>query len=337
MNSMDIWVGHEYQAKRILVLGESWYGSFPDQLATDSGYIAAYLAGRVTDRMYSKMANACGPSRNEFWQSIAFTNFVQCIGEEAGSRPTDQAYKDAKPRLADLLKLHQPQVVWVLGEEQAKYSSPVIESMDIPVEVAWHPMRIGCTSSMLNRSWGKLLSKLSSEDSNGASGKNRKVAVTAMGPTEMVVSNDSLRRVSIMNQTAEIIKKIFGLSGELEALYPGRKFTPDGHMVGSIGEVLAAEMYNLELLPAGTETHDAIDVTGRKWQIKLTSGSSVALRSEPEWLLVMKLSKEGLVEEVFNGPGHVAWRAAGKMQKNGQCPISLQKLRSSRHQSAAHR
>ena len=29
---------------------------------------------------------------------------------------------------------------------------------------------------------------------------------------------------------------------------------------------------------------------------------------------------------IFNGPGAVAWRAADKMRKNGQRPISLKKL-----------
>lgn len=40
---------------------------------------------------------------------------------------------------------------------------------------------------------------------------------------------------------SEKVKRIYAITAELEALYPGRHFTPDGHMVGSIGEVLVAE------------------------------------------------------------------------------------------------
>ena len=37
---------------------------------------------------------------------------------------------------------------------------------------------------------------------------------------------------------SERIRRIYEITAELEELYPGRHFTPDGHMVGSIGEVL---------------------------------------------------------------------------------------------------
>src|SRR5476651_2671045 len=45
----------------------------------------------------------------------------------------------------------------------------------------------------------------------------------------------------------EPVARIYKATAELEALYPGRKFTPDGHLVGSIGEVIAAEALGLKL------------------------------------------------------------------------------------------
>ena len=54
-----IWVGPAYPSQRIFVLGESWYGDYQDDLSTDDGYIRAYLAGRVTDSLYTRIANAC--------------------------------------------------------------------------------------------------------------------------------------------------------------------------------------------------------------------------------------------------------------------------------------
>ena len=49
----------------------------------------------------------------------------------------------------------------------------------------------------------------------------------------------------------------------LEALFPGRKFTPDGHLVSSIGEAVAARMFDLRLLPASTPEHDATTANQR--------------------------------------------------------------------------
>jgi len=115
--------------------------------------------------------------------------------------------------------------------------------------------------------------------------------------------------------------------GELEGLFPGRKFTPDGHLVGSIGEVLAAHLYDLELLPASAERHDAKAPDGRLVQIKATQAKSVGLRSEPDHLIVLKLNQDGSTNEVYNGPGAPAWHQAGKMQKNGQRSIGLSRLR----------
>ena len=125
----------------------------------------------------------------------------------------------------------------------------------------------------------------------------------------------------------ELIKKIYEIVNELEALFPGRHFTPDGHMVGSIGEVLAAEHLNLELLPASYQGHDAKDKQGRLVQIKATQGDSIALRSEPERLIILKLLKDGNFEKIYYGDGKIIWESAGKMQSNGQRRITFNKLK----------
>ena len=62
-------------------------------------------------------------------------------------------------------------------------------------------------------------------------------------------------------------------------------------------------------------------------QIKATQTDRIAISSEPERLIVIKLHRDGSWEEIYNGSGAVAWNNAGKLQKNGQRPISLAKLR----------
>lgn len=124
-----------------------------------------------------------------------------------------------------------------------------------------------------------------------------------------------------------LVKQLYAVVGEFERLFPGRRFTPDGHLVGSIGEVIAAHRYDLILLPASAEAHDAKTRSGLLVQVKATQGKSVALRAEPRHLLVLFLAPSGEVTEVFNGPGSIAWAACGPMQRNGQRAIGVSKLR----------
>lgn len=128
-------------------------------------------------------------------------------------------------------------------------------------------------------------------------------------------------------QVAQKIKALYDISRDLESLFPGRHYTPDGHMIGSVGEALAASHYGLKLFPTGTETHDARARDGRLVQIKTTQVNCVSLSSEPEFLLVLKIHPDGTFSEIYNGPGALVWAHCGKMQKNGQRKISLNKLR----------
>lgn len=128
-----------------------------------------------------------------------------------------------------------------------------------------------------------------------------------------------------IQQVPEKIRAIYDIVKELEDMF-GRHFTPDGHMVGSIGEVLAAYHYDLKLLPASAERHDAISKCGKYVQIKATQSRTISLRSKPDHLIVLRLLKDGSNEEIYNGPGAIAWAHSGKLQKNGQRSIGIAKL-----------
>ena len=124
------------------------------------------------------------------------------------------------------------------------------------------------------------------------------------------------------------IKELYKITTELESTYPGRKFTIDGHLVGSIGEVIVAEHYDLSLLPNSTKTHDAVSEGGKMVQIKATQVKGISISSEPDYVIVIRILSDGSWEEVYNGPGKPVWDNAGKRQKNGQRPISVSRLRS---------
>lgn len=135
-----------------------------------------------------------------------------------------------------------------------------------------------------------------------------------------------MNTTTLQELVAEKIQLLYQISQDLEKLFPGRHYTPDGHMIGSIGEALAASFYGLDLFTASEETHDAKAPDGRLVQIKATQIQRVALSSEPEWLLVLKIHRDGTFSEEYNGPGALVWERCGKMQKNGQRSISLTML-----------
>jgi len=91
-----------------------------------------------------------------------------------------------------------------------------------------------------------------------------------------------------------------------------------GLLLGSLAEVMASYMYDLELLPGSHRYHDArCRTTGVNVRIKGTQRDRVAMYAEPDHLIVLRLAV-GRAEEVYNGPGAAPWVAAGPVAKNGR-------------------
>ncbi len=73
-----------------------------------------------------------------------------------------------------------------------------------------------------------------------------------------------------------MVARLYEIVDELETIFPGRHFTPDGHLVGSLGESLAAYMFGLTLTAASTTVHDAVTQDGVRVEIKATQRRGVA-------------------------------------------------------------
>ena len=101
-----------------------------------------------------------------------------------------------------------------------------------------------------------------------------------------------------------LIGDLFRVVRALGDACPGRPFTPDGHLVGSIGEVVAAYTYGFILERCSTEGYDATTEDNQKVEIKLTGRSNVSISSDaaPALLVVLKLHPESGFAEVYNGP-----------------------------------
>ena len=128
---------------------------------------------------------------------------------------------------------------------------------------------------------------------------------------------------------ASLIRDLYRITDSLNDSFSStrRRFTLDGHLLGSIGEVVAAFAFDLELERPSSKGHDARTKDGKKVQIKLSAvDSGISLNSEPDFLIALHLTDSG-IEILYNGPGKIVYNSCGKKQKNGQSRISLNALR----------
>ena len=137
-----------------------------------------------------------------------------------------------------------------------------------------------------------------------------------------------------IREVPELIAQLYKITQRLEEIFPDRPFTPDGHLVGSIGEVVAKYIYGLELKDPSCAQFDAETKNGKTVQIKLTgrAGKGYGFRwssktpcEAPDLLLALKLTQSGFVE-VFNGPFPVDLLKNRKDSTNGQLTIPISKL-----------
>ena len=123
------------------------------------------------------------------------------------------------------------------------------------------------------------------------------------------------------------IVELLHIVGDLEDSFPGRHFTLDGHLVGSIGEIMAAYYYGIELYEASAPTHDGKTCDGKEVQIKITQQNRVVINQEPEYLIVLFLNRStGEISEIYNGTGEIPWNTAYIYEKHKTRYMLVSKL-----------
>lgn len=107
-----------------------------------------------------------------------------------------------------------------------------------------------------------------------------------------------------MDYVYKKIDALLEIINGLEINFPGRKFTLDGHLIGSIGEIIAAYHYGIMLYKPSEKVHDGLLLDGREVQVKITQGNAIVCNYEPECLIVLHLDKgTGKITEVYSGVG----------------------------------
>ena len=125
------------------------------------------------------------------------------------------------------------------------------------------------------------------------------------------------------------VRQLYSIVNDLEEMFPGRPFTLDGHLVGSLGECLVADAYDLKLMPPSNPGFDALTKDGKKVEIKATQATSVAFRSCSDYTIIIRILKNGTFEEYYNGPGFPIWEQfkGRKKPSNGQYQTSINKVK----------
>lgn len=137
-------------------------------------------------------------------------------------------------------------------------------------------------------------------------------------------------------RTKKAIVDIFRKAAELTELW-ARPFTPDGHMIGSMGETYAAIHYGIVLHPPSNKLHDG-RWRKREVQIKATQKGPVLLKGITDLLLVLRINRDGTFDEIYNGDGKRPWQSLAhrKLTRAGQISISLKKLAALNNEVARH-
>jgi len=111
----------------------------------------------------------------------------------------------------------------------------------------------------------------------------------------------------IKDKIIQLLKIVDELRDEYKNV--DKKFTLDGRFVGDIGEVLAAEIYKIELYKnSGNTLYDGkLEYSKKEVQIKCTMNNSFQYPREenPELLLALHIFKNELneiqINEIYNG------------------------------------
>ncbi len=105
----------------------------------------------------------------------------------------------------------------------------------------------------------------------------------------------------------ERIAELFKLTNSLNGRFKNKKFTPDGRLVGDIGEIIAEMFYGIKLHEKQRHTHDGECPEGRCVQVKISFQDQLTFSKKPDYYLGFKMEENGDFKEIFNGPGDIIY------------------------------
>lgn len=186
MRTFDPWVGARYRTDgvsgmRVLILGESHYGDVGTESRSFTIEVVRKWGQEKRLRFFTltqKLVLGRGPGwvsseeRAEFWERVAFYNFVQCFtGPGPRYRPMEAMWHAAAQPFLDTLVELEPHLLVVLGFELHRHLPRVPQNVYVcgvqhPSSVGfqcgkWHPVIAGGFAAVA----GNVTQQLASPDS----------------------------------------------------------------------------------------------------------------------------------------------------------------------------
>ena len=125
---------------------------------------------------------------------------------------------------------------------------------------------------------------------------------------------------------SETIRELYAIVNQLERDYNkhDRRFTLDGHLLGSIGEVYAAERYGIELAKSSSERHDGTTTDERKRdvQIKVTPKTLYRAQLRARVPARPENRRKRLVQRSVQWPRQYCLGASQKQETSKERPVS---------------
>ncbi len=138
-----------------------------------------------------------------------------------------------------------------------------------------------------------------------------------------------------MENLKQAILDLYSSVSKLQAAFPDRLFTPDGRMVGDIGEAIASLKFKVILDKTSKKHWDGhrIGLSGekREVQVKATQRDETYLKKPPHDgdLVVIKINHDGTYDCFYDGPIGKVWDFLKdkKLDNTGAKTIKLNKLK----------
>ena len=123
------------------------------------------------------------------------------------------------------------------------------------------------------------------------------------------------------------IASIYEIANELGREFNISKCTPDGHLLGAIGQIAAKIAFGLQFGSNEKEHNCTWSDKGKilNIQVRSTGRGSVAIRKEPEYLIAIEITETGRLYLLYNGPGKFVWEMV-RHQKQPQKYASKNQL-----------
>ena len=138
------------------------------------------------------------------------------------------------------------------------------------------------------------------------------------------------------NEFKRKIAEIYKIANELGRAFNIDRCTPDGHLLGAIGQIAEKIAFNLEFARQ-EEEHNCVWSAGGKIinvQVRCSARGSIAIRKEPENLIALEIVETGKIRLLFNGPGKYVWCKI-EHQKSNQKTVSSRILREAQQDVSA--